>query len=198
MRFTLPFRAGLADGSITVAFRRWRSPRVRAGGTQLVPGGQLAIDSVTEIDEADITDDDARRAGFEDVAGVLASLRDIGADGRLYRVEFHYAGPDPRLALREDTVLTNDDVAEIERRLARLDRASRRGPWTRQILELIEARPAVRSPDLAASIGRDRESFKIDVRKLKAFGLTESLEVGYRISPRGAAYLSATRRSRSV
>jgi hypothetical protein len=32
-------------------------------------------------------------------------------------------------------------------------------------------------------------SFKRDVRKLKELGLTESLEVGYRLSPRGAALL---------
>jgi hypothetical protein len=31
--------------------------------------------------------------------------------------------------------------------------------------------------------------FKADVRKLKELGLTESLEVGYRLSPRGRAVL---------
>ena len=194
MRFTQPFWAGLADGSVTVAFRRWRTPSAKAGGTQLVPGGLLAIDSVLAIDESDLTDEDARRAGLGDVAGVLASLRDIGADGTLYRVEFHYAGPDPRIALRAHDALSDDDVDELDRRLARLDRASPRGAWTRQILELIEARPEVRAPDVAESIGRDRETFKLDVRKLKALGLTESLGIGYRISPRGAAYLAAVRR----
>ena len=33
--------------------------------------------------------------------------------------------------------------------------------------------------------------FKLDVRKLKNLGLTYSLEVGYRLTPRGAAYLDA-------
>jgi hypothetical protein len=46
----------------------------------------------------------------------------------------------------------------------------------------------VRAPDLAASFGRETQPFKIDVRKLKALGLTESLTVGYRISPRGQAF----------
>ena len=55
--------------------------------------------------------------------------------------------------------------------------------------ELIAARPAVRAGDLADELGRERLSFKTDVRKLKALGLTESLEVGYRISPRGQAWL---------
>ena len=37
--------------------------------------------------------------------------------------------------------------------------------------------------------------FKLHVRKLKALGLTRSLEVGYRLSPRGQAYLGVTHAS---
>ena len=32
--------------------------------------------------------------------------------------------------------------------------------------------------------------FKRDVRKLKELGLTESLEIGYRLSPRGVAFMT--------
>jgi hypothetical protein len=46
-----------------------------------------------------------------------------------------------------------------------------------------------RAANLAAAFGRDVQPFKADVRKLKNLGLTISLEVGYRLSPRGAAYL---------
>ena len=74
-------------------------------------------------------------------------------------------------------------------RLDRLDRASRNGAWTREVLALIEANPARRAPDLAAELGRETQSFKRDVRKLKELGLTESLEVGYRLAPRGVALL---------
>jgi hypothetical protein len=35
-------------------------------------------------------------------------------------------------------------------------------------------------------------AFKTDVRKLKGLGLTESLEVGYRLPPRGQAWLERT------
>jgi hypothetical protein len=72
-----------------------------------------------------------------------------------------------------------------------MDRASHEGPWTRRFLEMIARRPAVRAPDLAASIGWETPVFKRYVRKLKELGLTESLEVGYRISPRGEAVLKA-------
>ena len=59
------------------------------------------------------------------------------------------------------------------------------------MLRAIKARPATRAADLAASFGRDTQPFKLDVRKLKNLGLTLSLEVGYRLSPRGEAYLAA-------
>lgn len=111
-------------------------------------------------------------------------------DRPLYRVAFHLVDePDPRAELAADDALTAEDRAEIDRRLDRLDRASSHGPWTRQTLELIAENPATRAPDLAASVGRETAPFKVDVRKLKNLGLTESLPVGYRLSPRGRAYL---------
>src|SRR4029453_778058 len=66
-----------------------------------------------------------------------------------------------------------------------LEKASSHGPWTRQALELIDRNPGVVSTVLAAKMGLERPVFKIDIRKLKESGLTESLEVGYRLSPRG-------------
>ena len=174
----------IAAGSVTVALRRWRRPTVRAGGTLTTKVGVLAIDSVEVIDVAAVTDADVARAGYADRAQLLAALGD--REGELYRIRFHLAGPDPRIALRERDALTADEVAELERRLARLDG---RGPWTAQVLRLIGDRPGVRAGDLAAELGRERLAFKADVRKLKALGLTESLEIGYRLSPRGRAFL---------
>jgi hypothetical protein len=52
----------------------------------------------------------------------------------------------------------------------------------------------VRAGDIAEKLGRERDPFKLDVRKLKNLGLTLSLEVGYRLSPRGEAYVRRTRR----
>lgn len=45
----------------------------------------------------------------------------------------------------------------------------------------------------AVRLGRETLTFKADVRKLKALGLTESLEDGYRLSARGEALLAARR-----
>jgi hypothetical protein len=188
----------IGEGDVTLAFRRWRRPTVKAGGTLRTRVGVLAIESVELVDEAQLTDADARRAGAEDRAALLASLP---GEGALHRVEFRLAGPDPRIALRERSDISPAERAEIDARLARLDGASRHGPWTAKVLDLIAERPATRAPDLAASLGRETTRFKADVRKLKELGLTESLEVGYRLSPRGRAYYGysgvARKRSRS-
>lgn len=188
MLFPLRFHAGLADGSVTLAFRRWVRPAAKAGGRQRTPVGELAIDAVEAVDLADVTEGDARRAGYADRAELLAELA-RHRDGTLYRIELHLAGPDPRVALREQADLSDEDWRTVATRLARLDRASRHGPWTATVLQLIADRPAVRAGDLAASLGREMAPFKVDVRKLKEMGLTESLDVGYRLSPRGRAVL---------
>ena len=177
----------IGRGDVTVAFRRWKRPTVRQGGTLITPVGVLSIDALDAIESDDITPADARAAGHASPTDVAAAIGD--RSGQLYRVRFHVAGPDPRLALRERAALDDDDVAVLTKRLRRLD-ARPTGPWTRRVLELIGERPGVRAGDLADSIGMERLSFKTDVRKLKALGLTESLEVGYRLSPRGQAWLA--------
>ena len=191
MQIPQRFHAGLADGSITLAFRRWRKPAARAGGRQRTPVGELAIDAVDPVKIEDVTEADARAAGYRDRAELLGELARYGhQDGTTYRIALHLAGPDPRVALRERAEITDDEWEAIGTRLARLDRASHHGPWTTTVLRLISERPAVRAPDLAASLGRETQPFKTDVRKLKEMGLTESLEVGYRLSPRGRTVLA--------
>ena len=49
--------------------------------------------------------------------------------------------------------------------------------------------PPVEFVELAADLGVERPAFKLNVRKLKGLGLTESLGTGYRLSPRGEALL---------
>jgi len=179
---------GLADGTITVVFRRWARPRVRAGSKLRTAVGVLSIDAVDELDFAGITDDDARRSGFLSRTALLDDLASQ-RDGRVYRIALHVAGPDPRVELRGRDALTGDELADVERRLARLDAASRHGAWTLAVLRLIRDRPEVRAADLAPTRGQETLAFKRDVRKLKELGLTESLEVGYRLSARGRAVL---------
>ena len=95
MLFKAEFWSPIRRGEVTVAFRTWKRPTVSEGGTLQSPVGVLSIDEVTPIDEADVTDADARAAGFGSSAEVLASVRP-GDDRQLYRVRFHRAGDDPQ------------------------------------------------------------------------------------------------------
>jgi hypothetical protein len=188
--FEQRFREGVQDGSVTVTFRRWKRRQAVAGNRYRTAVGMIEVDAVDVVDESAIDGADVQRAGYPSRDALVADLRGT-PDLPIYRVQFHAVqGPDPRDELAADDSFGADDLAELQQRLARLDRASRAGPWTRQTLELIAAHPERRAGDLAEMVGREREPFKLDVRKLKNLGLTLSLEVGYRLSPRGEAYLS--------
>ncbi|MFW5471774.1 hypothetical protein ACOCJ5_00545 [Knoellia sp. CPCC 206450] len=181
--------AAIRDGEVDLAFRRWDRPRVLVG-TRLRTGvGLVEVTSVDRVVTSRITAGEARRAGAPSLADLLRML-EAKADRPVWRVGLRHAGADPREALR----VTTPDAAELEglrARLDRLDAASSIGPWTRATLAIIDRSPTVRAPELAAELGRDTPSFKRDVRKLKELGLTESLDIGYRLSPRGAAVVDA-------
>lgn len=165
---------GIAAGEIDLQFRRWDRPRARAGGRQMTAVGVIRIDDVRIVRR--VTKAEARRAGFATPEDVVRALR---PDGDLYRIELHLEGPDPRVALRETIP---DDFAELRAKVARL-------PWGMDYLRAIRDHPEVRAEELAASFGLEKRVFKPRVRRLKELGLTISLSPGYRLSPRGEAFL---------
>ena len=175
-------------GELDVIFRKWRKPTVKAGGQLRTSVGMLNILAVDKVAKSKISVADAQRAGFATKADLVREL-DSRAEGDIYRITVEHGGVDPRIALRENANLSADDIAELQQRLDRLDSSSKRGPWTTTFLQLIDANPQVRAPDLAEGLGLDKPTFKNDVRKLKALGLTISFSPGYELSPRGKAYL---------
>jgi hypothetical protein len=187
MIFRQRFLDGIRDGTITLAFRRWRRPSVRSGGTLLTAIGQLSITSVDEVATTDISDADAERAGYSSRDELRAELESRD-EGKVYKIVLGPLRVDPRVSLRESATLTDEERDEITKRLRRLDNAAG-GPWTSRTLDIIRSHPARRAADLAHLIGFERLQFKTNVRKLKTLGLTESLEVGYRLSPRGIAFM---------
>lgn len=176
-------------GEIDLAFRRWKRPMHVAGGRQRTGIGVVEFVAVSPVTCDALTDEDARRAGTT-LPDLLEFLARKG--GEVYRIEVRYAGDDERIALRAKRP-GKKETAALVAKLADMDRRSRRGPWTREHLELIEARPGELAETIAASIGREKKPFKADIRRLKELGLTESLPVGYRLSPRGRAVLRALR-----
>ena len=191
MQFEPRLRKGLVDGTIDVCFRRWKARQVVAGNRYRSMIGLVLVESIDVVDDpATISVEDARRAGYADVDELRADLRPPSEGTTLYRLVLRRVDEeDPRSVLAASADLTDEDRAELDLRLARLDRFSKIGPWTGDVLRVIAERPGVRAPDLAASFGRETAPFKLDVRKLKALGLTISLPVGYRLSPRGESYL---------
>ncbi|MEV4351112.1 hypothetical protein AB0J83_42185 [Actinoplanes sp. NPDC049596] len=180
--------AAIRAGDVDVAFRRWERPRVRVGTRMRTAAGLVEVTSVERVPVRALTAADARRAGAASLAALRQGLEQVHPERPVYRIGLRYAGADPRQALREE-IPGAAEMDEIGAWLDRLDRASPSGPWTRATLLLIDELPATRAPDLAQRMGRDTLSFKQNVRKLKERGLTESLDIGYRLSARGAAVL---------
>ena len=183
----------IAVGRIPVVFRRWTRPTVKSGGTLRTTVGVLSIEFVEPIVEAELSASDANAAGFSDVDAVRVSLSNR-TEGPLFRIRLHLQGADPRTALRNATAMSSREVGLLQAKLDRMDRSFRYGAWTLKILEAVRNDPGRRAADLALRLSLKKEWLKVSIRKLKELGLTESLDVGYRISPRGAAFLSHTAR----
>ena len=189
MLFQQRFKPGIRDGTITLTFRRWSRPQAVAGGRYRVPPiGFIEVTSIERTTLRAITDADARRSGFDTADALRTALeRAPSAPGApLYRVDFRYlaGAPDARADLAR-SVPDAGGLDELNERLDATDRRSPRGPWTWRILNLISEHPERRAGDLATMLGWDTPTFKSHVRRLKTLGLTDSLEVGYRLSPRG-------------
>ncbi len=188
MLFNAPTLTGLAEGRVDRTYRRWSVVRPRVGSRFTTRAGVVEVTSIELVDSAALTDEDAGHAAFASLAALQKWTTSNGT-GDLYEIGIRLIGPDPRIALRSEDVLTPAEIAELDGRLDRMDAAADT-PWTRAALRLIERNAGVVSTELAAEVGLERQYFKLRVRRLKALGLTESLEVGYRLSPRGAAYLA--------
>jgi len=180
-------------GEVQCAFRRWRRPTVKTGGTLKTPIGVLRIDTVAKVPLVSITALDTRKAGYPNRDVLIAELmkRDQGS---VYRIDFHLEGPDPRIALRENAQLSAAEIKELGRKLARFDASSPHGPWTIRVLDSIRAHPRQRAGQLALELGVPKEWLKVGVRKLKDLGLTISHEPGYELSPRGSRLLHELQR----
>ena len=183
MLFRRDILQGIAEGRVTLAFRRWRRAPPAEGSSLRSPVGVLCLDRVAVVDEGDITSEDVRRTGMS--AGDLRAS--LAGDGTLLRIELRLAGEDPRIRLRE-RVPEGHELEAVAAGLARIDTACET-PWTTRYLQLIADQPGIVSRVLARQVDADVPPFKRRVRQLKALGLTESLEVGYRLSPRGRAVL---------
>lgn len=187
MLFKAKVLEAIGRGEVTLAFRRWRKPTVRAGGTLRTAAGVLAIDSVAWADLEHVSEADIQAAGY---ASREAFLRDLRSEGDLYRIGFHILGGDPRVVLRENETLDDGERTMLREQLQRLDRTQ---AWTGAVLSMIAVQDGRTAAEMAERLGLEKLVLKRKIRQLKELGLTESLAVGYRLSPRGRAFVNGNR-----
>ena len=92
MEFSRDLRDGVLSGDISVTFRLWRTPKVKAGGRYRVGLGQVEVDSIELIPFAAIDETDLRLSGEPDLESLrrrAAHTGPIHDDTLLYRIEFH-------------------------------------------------------------------------------------------------------------
>ena len=178
----------IATGDVKLAFRKWTRRGAKVGSLIKTRIGQLEILKESIVERDKITAADAKRAGNSTLEELLEILDEKDA-GDIYRIELRYHSEDPRIALRENEDLSDEDREMLETKLARLDKFSKQGAWTSDALELIRKYPERRAGDLSDMMGKDKAWFKTNIRKLQNLGLTESKRTGYTISPRGEQFL---------
>lgn len=183
MQFTTRNSDAIRAGEVSVTFRNWRRPHAKVGGVyRLRPDGAVQVTGVRTVRLAKVRAADAARAGFEDVAGLARSLK-LPLTAEVTRVDFE---------LTDESSLNRPPTVTAEEALARLAATDQRSamPWTSAVLRLVEAHPATSAANLAAAMNWETRRFKANVRKLKALGLTQSLQTGYRLTDRGSQVIA--------
>ena len=190
MLFQRRFHERIRSGDIRCTVRIWQRPHVKVGGRYALGGGAIVVDEIHETRLDDVTPALARRCGFPSLADLLKTAKH-GAGERVFVIDFHYDGKASARPRPETAAVSAEELAQLVQRLEAMDRRSKIGAWTLATLRAIEARPGVLAAKLAKSLGRPRDDFKRDVRKLKTLGLTFSQEIGYRLTPKGDALLAS-------
>lgn len=190
MLFQRRFHERIVKGEIRCTVRIWQRPHVKVGGRYALGSGAIVVDKIHETRLDDITPALARRCGFESLVDLMKVAKH-GPGERVFIIDFHYDGKGGTRPLLATGVVSAEELAALIQRLEAMDRRSRIGPWTLATLRAIEGRPGVLAAKLARAVGRPRDEFKRDVRKLKVLGLTFSLEIGYRLTPKGEALVAA-------
>lgn len=179
---------GIKSGEITLEFRKWQKVSVKTGSLLLTSVGLLEIGKIEAVSENDISDKEAVQAGFTEKKQLLKSFTH-NSTGTIFKISVRYHAEDPRIKLREQTGLSEQQFEELKGRLERLDLYSKQGHWTEKILLTIKDNPNLHAIGIAKLTGFEKEWLKLNIRKLKNLGLTISHNVGYRLSPLGEHFI---------
>jgi hypothetical protein len=92
VQFSAELRDLVADGTITVSYRLWSKPKVKAGGVYRSGSVLIEVDEIELLPFSSITAEDLALTGepdLETLRGRAAHAGPIHDDTLLYRVEFH-------------------------------------------------------------------------------------------------------------
>jgi hypothetical protein len=92
MLIKLDVLEAIKRGDITLQFRRWSRPTVKPGGTLKTKVGLLQIGRVDAMSPDDVTEADARAAGFADLAAFRKWLATMKEGPIFQRIEVSYLG----------------------------------------------------------------------------------------------------------
>lgn len=179
---------GIKSGKITLAFRKWQKASVKEGSLLHTSIGLVEIRKIKTVDETDITDKDALHTGFANKKQLLQSFTH-NSTGTIFKISVCYHSADPRIKLREQTELSEQQFTDLKKKLERLDNHSKQGYWTEKILLTIKDNPNLHAIDIAKLTGFEKEWLKLNIRKLKNLGLTISHTLGYELSPLGKTFV---------
>lgn len=180
--------SGIKSGKITLAFRKWQKASVKIGSLLHTSIGLVEIGKMEAISENDITEQEAIKAGFTDKKQLLKSFTH-NSTGTIFKISVCYHSADPRIKLREQTELSEQQFADLTKKLERLDNYSKQGHWTNKVLLTIKDNPNLHAIGIAKLTDFEKEWLKLNIRKLKNLGLTISHNVGYELSPLGKTFV---------
>ena len=185
MIFRKEFLKKVKDGEVTIAFRQWKKLSISEGG-KLKTSGVILFKRIKVVTANQITKADAKKAGFLDIESLF---KDLSGEGTIYKISFVLFGPDPRIKLRETTVLGLTEKQTLLKKLKSLDNRGSIKNWIKPVLNHLKKYPGSPSKTISNDLGLDQAQLKLNIRKLKNLGLTISLGTGYKISPRGQSIL---------
>lgn len=187
MIFTNAIAREIANGQVSVVYRRWAVARVKVGSLLHTTAGTVRIEAIDQTQITSLTEADAAAAGESTLDQLVHSFKGTSTDP-VFRIAVSYEGPDSRDKLSATADFSTEERQQIASKLERLDRRAAQ-PWTHRVLWTIANNPGRRARNLADDLGFDPAALKLHIRKLKNLGLTLSLDTGYEISPRGRSYL---------
>ena len=92
MLLKLEVLEAIKRGEVTLQFRRWSRPTVKPGGTLKTKVGLLQIGKIDDMSPDAVSEADAKRAGFRDVAEFQKWLGTMKQGPLFQRIEVSYLG----------------------------------------------------------------------------------------------------------